>query len=231
MHGQSQDFAPPHTVHSCADDLIEQLDVRPDVVVGHSFGGKVALQYLAVREQLGIPLKYVVTVDTNPGLRDGSAESSRGSDAIFAIISALESLPKPLQSREQFAKHLSAHGIGESLIAWLMMNVRPVTGTQQLELRLQLPAIRELLADYFAVDAWSAVESSTTPLTLVIGGMSPSYGPAARERALRAARTQPDRVITEVYPDSGHWVHVDAPAALGRTVEFALKKAESAEMP
>lgn len=228
MHGQSQDFAPPHTVQSCAEDLIESLQDGSvnavdamdavDVVVGHSFGGKVALEYLALRERLGIPLRHVVTVDSNPGIRDEGASNA----AIMTIISALETLPIPLLSREQFSAHLRSKNIAEHLIAWLMMNVRPIAHSEQLELRLQLPAIRALLADYFTNDAWHIVESSDTALTLVIGGLSPSYTEQDRVRARQIAELQKDRVRTQIFADAGHWVHVDAPAELARTVEFAV---------
>ncbi|MEO5821321.1 MAG: alpha/beta fold hydrolase, partial [Vicinamibacteraceae bacterium] len=48
LHGSSPSFTPPHTVAACAADvraLIAQADwpAPADAVVGHSFGGKVAL--------------------------------------------------------------------------------------------------------------------------------------------------------------------------------------------
>ena len=63
-HGRSPPFAPPHTVDACARDLLELAGETgpPDAVVGHSFGGKVALAYLrhaAPRE--------VWSLDSTPG--------------------------------------------------------------------------------------------------------------------------------------------------------------------
>ena len=48
-HGASQDFPAPHTLVACADDLraLEKSIGRFDGVLGHSFGGKVALELVA----------------------------------------------------------------------------------------------------------------------------------------------------------------------------------------
>jgi esterase len=46
QHGGSQGFEPPHTVAAAAEDvarLAESIGREPHAVLGHSFGGKVAL--------------------------------------------------------------------------------------------------------------------------------------------------------------------------------------------
>src|SRR5881394_325862 len=50
-HGESQGAPPPNTLESCAHDLaalIAELDQEPDVIAGHSFGGKTALMFSAL---------------------------------------------------------------------------------------------------------------------------------------------------------------------------------------
>ena len=47
QHGLSQGFAGPHTIKEAAHDieaLATSLSEKPDGILGHSFGGKVALQ-------------------------------------------------------------------------------------------------------------------------------------------------------------------------------------------
>ena len=47
-HGASEEGGEPHDLESCAEDLnqlLHGLSLRPDVVCGHSFGGKVALAF------------------------------------------------------------------------------------------------------------------------------------------------------------------------------------------
>src|ERR1700679_538748 len=48
MHGQSQEAPPPHTLAAAAEDLVRlgvELALPIAGVMGHSFGGKVALAY------------------------------------------------------------------------------------------------------------------------------------------------------------------------------------------
>ena len=43
-HGSSPSFSSPHTLETCAEDVartLEFLNVEPQVMVGHSYGGKV----------------------------------------------------------------------------------------------------------------------------------------------------------------------------------------------
>src|SRR5262245_8884848 len=52
MHGRSQGAPPPHTIDTAAGDLVHlAAELSLAAVVGHSFGGKVAL---ALRSQLQI---------------------------------------------------------------------------------------------------------------------------------------------------------------------------------
>src|SRR5580692_7313306 len=67
MHGQSQGAPPPHTIAAAAEDLgrLEE-GLRSPVagVMGHSFGGKVALAYAARAQH---ELDQVWVLDASPG--------------------------------------------------------------------------------------------------------------------------------------------------------------------
>lgn len=223
MHGSSQGFAPPHTIDACAEDLfaLQPLMRAPiTAVIGHSFGGKVALAYGALREQLGDPLRAIVSVDSNPGLRGGSDES--GSAQIRSVLAALESLPQTIASREQFTEHMRGRGLSAAIAAWLMMNLRPLE-QGGFALRLDLPAIHTMLADYFARDDWSLIEQpGAARTTMVIAGQSPAFSAVDRARVERCALAHPEQVASRLIEDSGHWVHVDAPDALHAIVLEAL---------
>jgi pimeloyl-ACP methyl ester carboxylesterase len=220
MHGNSQNFQPPHTVAACAEDLFALhavLPARPQAVIGHSFGGKVSLVYAALREQLSVPLDTVVLIDSNPGLR----KDATGSAQIRTVLAALASLPPVIVSREFFSAHMKARGLSPAITAWLMMNLRPVDGG--FALRVNLQAIDELLTDYFARDDWSLIESpGAARTTVVMGGRSPAFSMAERERVRRAALAHPEHIAIEVIEHAGHWVHVDAPDELHAIVVKAL---------
>src|SRR5688500_632620 len=66
QHGSSQGFPPPHTLISAANDLAalaQELKEKPAGVLGHSFGGKVALLYAAAH---GEHLEQVWMIDSTP---------------------------------------------------------------------------------------------------------------------------------------------------------------------
>jgi pimeloyl-ACP methyl ester carboxylesterase len=219
MHGESQAFAPPHTVSSAAHDverLAETLAVPVRGIVGHSFGGKVALA-------VDIPtLERRWIIDSLPGARPQSQQPRprqprrhrEGSETTIAILAMLRRFPSTFPTRAAFVERVVAEGHPEPLGRWLAMNlVRHDVPGEPDEYRwpLDLDAIDALLEDYFAVDLWSRVEDSPENIRvdLVLGGASPVFDEADRRRAAAAARRP--GVHLHVVEGAGHWVHVDAP--------------------
>lgn len=217
MHGASQGFRPPHTVAAAAEDLLAldgALPVR--AVVGHSFGGKVALEYLARR---GDALEQVWILDAMPGARP----AARGSEVVLNVLELLEAMDPVVPSREAFIAHVQRAGYSQDIAQWLAMNLRPAEGGYVL--RVDLRAIRALLEDYFARDLWPVIEerrSGTAQVHLVIAGRSTVFDPSDRERAVRAAAASGGRVKVHVLPEAGHWVHVDDPEGLLAAMLAAL---------
>lgn len=214
MHGRSLDLPPPHTVAACADDLAQlqrARGLRIHAVLGHSFGGKVALAYAAAHPE---GLDHVIVVDANPGL------SASGSETTHKVLALLGAAPARFASREAFTAHFVGAGLAPGVVAWLAMNL--VARDDGHAFRLELDAIEALLADYLRVDLFSFVEAPppgfTGKLLVVAGGRSPTLDGAARARIAAAAARAPDRVALEVVPGAGHWVHVDAPDALHEVV-------------
>lgn len=211
MHGESQALAGPHTLEAAAWDLIEvarTLDGRLTAVVGHSFGGKVALELARLAPE-GIEELWVL--DSNPGARpDG-----RGSESTQRVVTELGSLKRRWASRDAFVDHLAAAGYDRGLGQWLAMNLERIDDGEY-ELRLDLAAIASLLDDYFARDLWPVFEDppGTMHAHLVIGTRSTVLDANDRARAEHAA-SQNDRVHVHTI-DAGHWIHVEASDALIR---------------
>ncbi len=181
-----------------------ELPVRG--VLGHSFGGKVALELARLRDE---PLPSVVVVDAMPGPRP----DARGSEATVAVVEMLDAMPRRWPSREAFVAAVETAGHGDVLARWLAMNLEPDADAYRM--RLDLDAIAALLSDYFARDLWSVVEAprSGARIDLVIGGDSDVYDRSDVERARRAAHLHPN-VHAHVVAGAGHWVHADVPSAL-----------------
>jgi esterase len=208
-HGQSTDAPPPHTVASAAEDLVRlegalALPVRG--VMGHSFGGKVALAYA---ERRAGELDELWVLDSTPAARP---DGMRTVDAV-AVVEKLEALPKDLPSRERFFELMMAQGLSRPTTEWLAMNVRREGDV--FRFRLDLAAIRELLTDYFARDFWHVLEhgDGRRRAHVVIGGLSNTVSFADRAR-LEALAAGSSGLSVHVLERAGHWVHVDDPDAL-----------------
>ncbi|MDB4985996.1 MAG: putative hydrolase, alpha/beta fold family [Myxococcaceae bacterium] len=207
LHGKSRGFAPPHDVRACARDLLALEPTLPwpvTAVVGHSFGGKVALAYHDLRPSL----TRVVTLDSDPGARPDRV----GSEQTMTVLALLDRLPKTYSKRDEFIAQVEAQGQPRAIAEWLAMNLERTA--EGFAFRVDLPGIRALLDSYFSLDLWPVVERSAAQLDVVIGGLSRVWDAAHLARIEGLAREQPKRVHVHLLPDAGHWVHVDAPVAL-----------------
>ncbi|NCQ59840.1 MAG: alpha/beta hydrolase [Myxococcales bacterium] len=208
-HGDSGSRPPPHTLAACAADLEDLAHVlgRPVAgVLGHSFGGKVALRW---SQERGASLSQLWLVDSTPGARP----SRHGSENLLEVVAALRVMPRGWPTRQAFVERLVTMGFALSLAQWLAMNLMPQP-EGGLVLALDLDAIEGLLDDYFAQDLWPAVEQSQVgALHLVIGGRSNVYDAEDRDRA-HALASERAHVHVHVIAQAGHFVHVDAPDEL-----------------
>lgn len=217
-HGDSQSFAPPHTLAAVAADLSRlsrAIGRAPDAVIGHSFGAKSALAWMDAGTE-AIP--RAVIIDTNPGARPGG----RGSEATLDVLTALARAGKRFATREAFTDAMTASGASKMIAQWLAMNL--VADGDGYRMRLDLDAIDALLDDYFARDLWGALESPAreTDVEFIVGERSTVLPPEDRERLERLAAREGSRVRVTVVEGAGHWVHVDRPEAVSAVVLRAL---------
>ncbi len=219
-HGQSLGAPPPHDLGAVAADLmaLESTLAGPPIaaVLGHSFGGKAALAYAAER-----PVPHVWLFDSHPGTR-ADVEAS----PTTKMLRTLEGLPARFATRGDFTAVLERDGIDAATAAWLAMSLRR-GGTAAgdagdgLALGLDLPAIRALLADYFARDLWPELARTDRETHLVAAGRSFAWEPADWTRLDALAAASPHFHLHRI-PEAGHWIHVDAPDALAALLIAAL---------
>lgn len=216
-HGASQGFEGPHSVAAAAGDLavlVGSLSIEIKGVTGHSFGGKVALSLLELRT---FEAENVISLDSLPGGHPGSGTV----EDVANILGFLESVPQPMPSREAFVELARGEGISKPTSDWLAMNVRRTD--DGFRLRLDLPAIRTMMADYRELDLWYVVEdpSLAKRVDLVVGGASRQYSPSDLERARSIEKSHP-HVHVALLPKAGHWLHTDDPEGLADVVANAL---------
>ncbi len=216
-HGASQGLSPPHDLEAAARDLdaLERhLGLELSGVAGHSFGGKVAIVWASRR--MGA-LERLVVLDSSPGARRDppTLESAN------RVLEVLESMPDRFDRREDFVERLGALGYARGIVEWLTMNVR--RDGDRYALRLDLPAIRSMLEDYFARDCWGAMSDPriAARTDVVVAGRSAVFDEEARARLASSSARNPSLHVT-LLEQAGHWVHVDDPEGVLRVFLDAL---------
>jgi esterase len=202
MHGASQGFAGPHTVAAAAGDveaLIDGLDVEVGAVMGHSFGGKVAL--MVARDHAPAALRQVWVMDSTPAARapDGTA---------WRMIEAVRALPADFGGRAEAVEGLMARGYDEGVAQWMAINLAPEEGRYRW--RLDFDAMEEMLRDFFRTDLWSVVETPPPGVQIhfVKATASDTLEPPAASRVQAASAS--GQVFLH-HLQGGHWLNTDNP--------------------
>jgi pimeloyl-ACP methyl ester carboxylesterase len=207
VHGASQAFPAPHTLAKTAADVraLSQSVGGVSAVVGHSFGGKVALSLLVDAPP---SLRELWVLDSSPGSRRARSEQ----DVTSRVIAALRALPEVLSSRTDFVAALQERGITQAIARWLAKNV--VRDGDALRFGIDLDAIDALIADYDRTDLWPVMEAAMHDVRLrfVLAGKESAVPREDRARLEELGRT--GAIDLHVLPDAGHWLHVDDPEGL-----------------
>lgn len=209
-HGDSLGYAAPHTLRAAAEDirtLERALGIPVAGAVGHSFGGKVVLEWLRSRAPLATE---AWVIDASPS----TSTTDRDQSATADVLHILTKLPRAWSSRDAFVRAVTEEGQPEAIARWLAMNLRREDDGRR-TFGPDLDAIRELIEDYARTDCWDIVESPPRECTIdfVIGGRSSALSAGDRERLDSISKVEP-RVRVHLIADAGHWVHVDSADAL-----------------
>ncbi|KAI3471796.1 hypothetical protein Pfo_028449 [Paulownia fortunei] len=131
-HGKSAEIEgllPPHNLENAAKDLANLVKSEgwdwPDVVIGHSMGGKVALQFAQscangyYGDNVSLP-KQLWVLDSVPG--KVTQENSDGE--VEKVLQTLQSLPSTIPSRKWLVDHMLKLGFSKSLSEWIGSNLK-----------------------------------------------------------------------------------------------------------
>jgi pimeloyl-ACP methyl ester carboxylesterase len=202
QHGDSQGFQPPHTVAAAAADVAALAAALPGPatgVLGHSFGGKVALAHAAGAPQA---LRQVWVADSTP-------ESREPAGSAWAMLGVVRELPVHFSSREELVAALTARGVERPVAQWMATNLeREAAGI--LRWRFDVDAIEALMRDFFRTDLWDVVESP--PVGIEIHFIRATRSSVLSDEAAARVRAAGGASLHDVA--GGHWLNADAPDAL-----------------
>lgn len=196
-HGQSP-HSPTFNYHAMADDLHEFIldhKLNNPIIIGHSMGGKVAMQFAL--EYPDIPSKLII-VDISP-------VKYPDRDAHFDIISTMMSINfEAIHSREEVGELLQQSIESEGTRLFILKNLYRKT-RHTFDWRLNLQAISANMDLIFAgIDSSSAFDKPV----LFIRGEQSDY--IKDEHYQMIIKLFPKASISTI-EHAGHWVHVDAP--------------------
>lgn len=207
MHGGSRGFEPPHTLDACAADLealAEDTGFSPTAVLGHSFGGKVALSYLSRATDTNDVPGQTWIMDSTPSARPAVGDAER-------MLRTVRSLPARFSSRAEAIRDLRRAGFPERVGMWMSANL--ARSGEGYEWKLDFDALELLLQDFFRTDLWPVVEDPPRGAELhfvrASGSRVMTEDEAARIEAI--GRTRP---VSLHVVEGGHWLNADNPDAV-----------------
>ncbi|CAL5387365.1 unnamed protein product [Camellia sinensis] len=227
-HGRSaeiESLSPPHDMANAAKDVADLVKSQgwawPDVVLGHSMGGKVALQFAesCARGDYGqsaqLPKQGQLWVlDSGPG--KVNTENSDGE--VEKVLQTLQSLPTSVPSRKWLVDHMIKLGFSKSLSEWIGSNLKK-SGDHE-TWAFNLDGAVQMFNSYRETDYWPLLEHPPKEMEIAIvqAEKSDRWDADVIQRLESLAGRSLDecegKFSVHVLPNSGHWVHVDNPKGL-----------------
>ncbi|CAI5727784.1 unnamed protein product [Peronospora destructor] len=226
-HGDSPSFSQPHTLEACTDDILyvrSQDWVDPTAILGHSFGGKVALTYVQqCMKKNCSPPSQVWVLDSLPGTGATDYASRDLTNSIETILPVVKKIPLPICSKAQLVKDLQSYGIALGEAQWLTTNLHLVCKSPELyEWKMDVDVIEQLFHSFLATDLWPVVENppamngKDVELHFVHASKNNMWTPELLDRL---DAQQENQVYHHLLEKSGHWVHIDNPVGLMEIIQ------------
>lgn len=203
-HGDSVGFAGPHNLDEAAADLrnlAERSERWPAAVLGHSFGGKVALAYANSRPA---GLEQIWVIDSTPAARPPSGSA-------WEMIERIREMPERFASRADFVERLREDGYAQGVGSWMAMNLE--REGEDFGWTIDFTAMEELLRDFFRRDLWDVLEADEGPEIHLVRALESSVLDDEAIARARAAGERNRRVHLHELA-GGHWLNTDNPEGI-----------------
>ncbi|HYO54851.1 alpha/beta hydrolase [Archangium sp.] len=203
-HGTSPRLPPGATLSTVAADVLETARAAglhgPLELVGHSLGGRVSLA-ASLRSPADVASVTLLDISPSP-----ISPHLSGSGKVLELLRAA---PASSPDRKTMRAELMGRGLSGPLADWLVMNLEPAP-----EGGVRWRFDRESLAEFHGrvngEDLWAALTLPGAKVRCIRGGQ------AHYVTDTDLARMEALGCPVATLPDTGHFVHVDAPDALLR---------------
>ncbi|KAJ3677943.1 hypothetical protein LUZ60_001746 [Juncus effusus] len=207
----------PHDMANSARDLANLVKSRnwpwPDVVIGHSLGGKVAFDFASscangkYGQSTFFP-KQLWVLDSVPC--EVKSENSDGE--VEKVLHTLKKLSLPISSRQWVVEHMINLGFSKGLSQWIGSNLQK--SGENLTWSFDLNAAIEMFNSYRETNYWSLLENP--PKQMEINIVRAENSDRWRPDVVRKLEglSEEKKVLNHILEKSGHWVHVDNPKGL-----------------
>lgn len=199
-HGDSPAGAHGETVAGLAADVTAWMQagqILPTAILGHSYGGKVAL---AIADRLRQQPLQVWVIDSTPEVKPPSGSA-------WDMLDVIRRLPSRFASRDEAAQALVNAGYALGVAQWMTTNL---TRTEDgFVWKLNFAVMERLLTDFFATDLWHVLESPAAghDIHVLKASESNAISSAAVSRIEAAAGAQ----VHLHHRVGGHWIHAESP--------------------
>jgi esterase len=198
-HGKSPHTSDTFDYPSLAEDVKEFMEthwIHQAIILGHSMGGKVAMQLAIDYPEM---VENLIVVDIAPKDYSGGHES---------VLNALEAVNvNTLETRTQADEIFEDYGLEYSTRQFLLKNLtRNEDGGFVWKMNLEV-----LIRDYANILMNVDGNSTYTGPTLFIKGEKSNY---IDENEMESYRFRFPTAQLSVIAEAGHWVHADRPESL-----------------
>lgn len=198
-HGESGPGSHGDSVRGFAldvDDWLRSQDLTPDALLGHSYGGKVAL---ALASHAHGPMQVWV-VDSTPEVKSPSGSAWR-------MLEIVRRLPDRVASRDEVVRAIVEGGFPLGVAQWMATNL--VRDEDGFTWRLDFAVMEHLLHDFFTSDLWAVVEHP--PAGVDLHFIKASESSALSDTAVARIEAAAGEHLHLHVLEGGHWIHAEAP--------------------
>lgn len=199
-----------NTLEDCALDVVNLLEKEkikyPTIIFAHSFGGKVAIQYL---KELQDRQAHIESYPTHTWIIDTIPRPTQFA-AVDDVFKTIKELPHEFESKDWMMKQLLSKGIDKPTASWLGTNIIPILGSTKYHWEFDLETVTQLFEQFSITNQWNFLRTFRGPgqIHFIRAGRNEHWS-SELINDFEKLQSENPYVKLHTMPHVGHWVHVD----------------------